>query len=455
MATIRLRHSHHVAIMEHLFTTPGEHFAFILADWTFSMGEPVFLVRDVLLIPDDHAVCGRSGWELDPAIVIDAINSAARGKYALIEAHNHAVGPPRFSSIDRAGLREFAPYVLDSLPGRPYAATVWAGSSIHGEWFLPDGRAGVVSSVTVVGSNLRQVVSRDDDHAVVTERFDRQLPWFTDDGQRTLGRIRLGLIGAGGTGSVMTQSLAYLGFKDYVIVDDDSATLTNLNRLVTATLTDIGTSKVILARRLVRSLHHDARVVTIERDVRSKEALDALKGVDLLVGCVDNDGARLILNELALAYDIPYIDLAVGIDARDGVLSDAGGRVVFVLPGGPCLHCMGEIDQREAYFFLATDEDRRIQIERGYVEGMDVKAPAVVSLNSALASIACNEIAMYVTNGRVVNLYTELDLLGRGRSMKGQWVTPRYVQKFDGCVQGSTAGLADKTNIERYAIVRS
>ena len=313
----------------------------------------------------------------------------------------------------------------------------------------------MISSVTVVGSSLRQVVSRDDDHTVVAERFDRQLPWFTEHGQRALGRIRLGLIGAGGTGSVMTQSLAYLGFKDYVIVDDDSATLTNLNRLVTATLTDIGTSKVILARRLVRSLHHDARVVTIERDVRSKEALDALKGVDLLVGCVDNDGARLILNELALAYDIPYIDLAVGIDARGGVLSDAGGRVVFVLPGGPCLHCMGEIDQREASFFLATDEDRRIQIERGYVEGMDVKAPAVVSLNSALASIACNEIAMYLTNGRAVNLYTELDLLGRGRSMKGQWVTPRYVQKFDGCVQCSTAGLADKTNIERYAIVRS
>lgn len=452
MATIRLRRSHHAAIMEHLFTTPGEHFAFMLADWTFSKGEPVFLVRDVLLIPDNHAVCGRSGWELDPAIVIDAINSAARGKYALIETHNHAVGPPRFSSIDRAGLREFAPYVLDSLPGRPYAATVWAGSSIHGEWFLPDGRAGVVSSVTVVGSNLRQVVSRDDDHTVVAERFDRQLPWFTEHGQRALGRIRLGLIGAGGTGSVMAQSLAYLGFKDYVMVDNDVATLTNLNRLVTAAAADIGIPKVILARRLVRGLHHDAQIVTIERDVRSKEALDTLKGVDFLVGCVDNDGARLVLNELAVAYNIPYIDLAVGIEACDGVLSDAGGRVAFVLPGGPCLNCMGEIDQREASFFLATDEDRRIQIDRGYVEGMDVKAPAVVSLNSALASIACNEIAMYLTNGRAVNLYTELDLLGRGRPMKGQWVTPRHVQKGDGCVQCATAGFGNKTNIERFTV---
>jgi hypothetical protein len=76
---------------------------------------------------------------------------------------------------------------------------------------------------------------------------------------------------------------------------------------------------------------------------------------------------------------------------------------------------MGEIDRQEAAFFLSGPEERAFQIERGYVHGMDVKAPSVVSVNGAIAAVAANELAIFVSGLRPVSVFTELDLLGVGR----------------------------------------
>jgi hypothetical protein len=52
----------------------------------------------------------------------------------------------------------------------------------------------------------------------------------------------------------------------------------------------------------------------------------------------------------------PYFDVAVGIDANQGLVSSAGGRAAVVLPSGACLYCMGEIDPIEPRYFLSSEE---------------------------------------------------------------------------------------------------
>lgn len=295
-----------------------------------------------------------------------------------------------------------------------------------------------------------QLISRDDDSRQPDIAFDRQLPWFTPEAQRALRRLRVGIVGAGGTGSPLLQNLVYLGVRDFVIVDDDAADDTSMNRLITATAADVETAKGILARRLIKSVAPGAAVTFVPSRLQSHEALDALKGADVLMGCVDNDGARLILNELALAYEIPYFDLAVGVYAEKGRVEAAGGRLCAVVPGGPCLYCMDEIDPEEARFFLGSAEERAFQIVHGYVRGMNVQAPAVVSLNATLAAMAANEFAVFVSGVRPVNPYTEFDLLGAGRPLKSQWVAPRRVEKLSGCIECTLAGAGDGARIERY-----
>lgn len=451
MATIRMPEGVWSRVHHHLFDTPSEHFAFLRAGWSFSGGGPVFFVRDAILIPDDAVTIDDESWEIDTAALVATINAAARSGDALIEVHNHGGVRPRFSRTDRAGFREFPPYVLDSLPGRPYAATVWGDSTVYGEYFLADGRTGVIDSVAVTGARLRQLVSRDDDLAALPEAADRQVPWFGDEGQRQLGRLRAGVVGAGGTGSHALQQLAYLGVRDYVVVEDDTSETTNMNRLVTATAADVGTPKGILARRLVKSVAPDARVQLIAAKLQTAEAIDALKGVDVILGCVDNDGARLVLTELAVAYTIPYFDLAVGIEVEDGSVVGAGGRVVAILPGGPCLLCCGEIDLAEARYHLGSPAERVLQVERGYVHGLDVHAPAVVSLNGAIAATAINELSVLISGLRPVTTFLELDLLGEGRGRNGQWLTPRRIAANPGCLICSMAGSGDMVGLERYA----
>ena len=126
-------------------------------------------------------------------------------------------------------------------------------------------------------------------------------------------------------------------------------------------------------------------------EYRSQQAIDQqqiLQGVDVIFGCVDNDGARVVLNEIALAYDIPFFDLGVGIEAKEGHVEAAGGRLATVLPGGPCLYCMNQIDTDEARYWLSTEEQREFMRRQGYVAGMNIAAPSVVALNAALAAAA-------------------------------------------------------------------
>ncbi|HYU91972.1 MAG TPA: hypothetical protein VEN95_00620 [Actinomycetota bacterium] len=64
----------------------------------------------------------------------------------------------------------------------------------------------------------------------------------------------------------------------------------------------------------------------------------------------------------------------------------------------------------------------------GYVRGMEEPAPAVVSLNGTIASVALNEFAIYTSGLRPISHFLDLDLLGTGRSVKSQWLTPREVR---------------------------
>lgn len=449
MATIRIPSDQWEKTYSHLYTKPGEHFSFFLATWSLAKGQPVFVVKEALLVPDAEVEISNSGWSLSNNAITAVINAAVKTGYSLIEAHNHGGQKPRFSGTDRTGLREFVPYVLDSLRGRPYGATVWGDDTIYAEYFMPDGMRGVVDSVVVYGDKLDQVVSRDDDERETSIRFDRQLPWFTSAGQRKIGRLKFGIVGLGGTGSPLVQNLVFLGGRDFVLIDDDVSDDTNMNRLVTAAAADAGTNKAILACRLVKAVAPDATVQVIQKNLQTAEALDVLKGVDVIFGCVDNDGARVILNELALAYQIPYFDIAVGIDAENGRVEAAGHRLAVVLPRGPCLYCMSQIDKDEARYWLSTEEQRDFMRRQGYVKGMDARAPSVAALNASASAAAVNELSIFISGLRPVHPLSDLDLLGVGRAMKGQWLTPVRVVKKAGCPACEVSGKGDLAEIGR------
>jgi molybdopterin/thiamine biosynthesis adenylyltransferase len=230
------------------------------------------------------------------------------------------------------------------------------------------------------------------------DRFERQIPFLTAEGQARLGRARVVIVGVGGLGSHVVQQLAYSGVVNLSLVDGDRVAKSNLNRLVTATPADIGQLKVDVLQRLVQILHPGADVRVVPDELRSHAAFAALKAADYVVGCVDDDGPRFLLTQLAAAYEKPYLDLSSELGEDH---TSYGGKLVYSRPGEGCLQCRDLLDPREIRAWLETPEEKRTRDRiYGQQAADDGSGPSVVALNGVVASIGVMELMLEIAGIR-------------------------------------------------------
>jgi molybdopterin/thiamine biosynthesis adenylyltransferase len=235
---------------------------------------------------------------------------------------------------------------------------------------------------------------------VSANRLERQVAWFGPPGQAKLRESNVAVVGFGGLGSHVVQQLAFLGVGHLSIVDPETVEVSNLNRLIGASPSDVGQRKVDVAARLVNTIDPSIEVLCVAEGLPQAEAYDAVKAAGIVFGCVDHDGPRLLLSELCAAYEQPYFDLATEIFL--GPPAAYGGRVVYSHGGNGCLSCLNEISLTEAgRYFL--DEAALVEESRLYgVPAIDLgeSGPSVVSLNGTVASLAVTEFMVFVTGLR-------------------------------------------------------
>src|SRR5438034_10527968 len=97
MSVIRIPESVWTRVLRHLYSTPGEHFAFLQARWARGASGPIFIVHDALLVPNEQVRLGRGGYQVTTQGILDVVNVVLRSDDALIEVHNHGGRCPRFS----------------------------------------------------------------------------------------------------------------------------------------------------------------------------------------------------------------------------------------------------------------------------------------------------------------------------------------------------------------------
>ncbi len=236
------------------------------------------------------------------------------------------------------------------------------------------------------------------------DRFDRNERFFGVDGQCLLRESVVAVVGCGGLGTHVIQQLAYLGVRKIIVIDDEDLGLTNKNRYVLAYHSDpdTGFAKVDMIERSVAMIDPTIEVVTVQASVRSLKAFDTMREARTIFGCLDNDGARLILNEYALAYGKELFDLATDTH-KDENNFYFGGRLAYVAPDEPnCLVCMDMIDLKAAQEDLASEKSRQ---DRDSIYGVDRSnlneiGPSVVSLNGVIASLAVQEYMVQTTGIR-------------------------------------------------------
>ncbi len=399
----------------HLF--PGdhdEHGAVVLAGMQDSPRGTRFLARDVILARDgiDYVPGTRGYRALTTDFIADVTDRCARENLCYFAAHCHGGRDEvAFSSDDYASHRRGYPALLDITNGGPVGALVFAQNAAAGSVWR---RGGVTTldAVTVVGPNIRHLYPRPPaPPASAPPEYHRQSLLFGARGQHALAGCKVGIIGLGGVGSLISQWLAHLGVGHIVGIDFDVLEPSNRPRVVGATPRDAGEPlvgsrfapvrwlgrniarhKVAVARRVARRANPAVRYDAIVGDVNDLDTARLLVDADYVFLCADSMRARLVFTALGHQYLLPGVQIGskVPVDRKSGNILDPFVTSRRVLPhaGGGCLLCNQLIPADRLRDESLSPAERRAE---GYVEDPTVTAPSVITMNALAAGQAAND----------------------------------------------------------------
>jgi len=152
-------------------------------------------------------------------------------------------------------------------------------------------------------------------------------------GQQRLKAARVLVIGAGGLGSPAILYLAAAGVGTIGVVDDDTVSLSNLQRQVLHATGDVGKPKTESAARAVARINPHVRLVGHQLRLEETNATGIVEGYDLVIDGCDNFETRYLVNRVATALEKPLVSAAIG--RWEGQIS-----VFRPWLGGPCYSCV-------------------------------------------------------------------------------------------------------------------
>ena len=165
------------------------------------------------------------------------------------------------------------------------------------------------------------------------ERYARHivLPEVGGPGQQALKRARLLIIGAGGLGSPVALYLAAAGVGRVGMADDDTVSLSNLQRQVIHATGDIGRPKLDSAKEQIAAINPHVAFVAHPFRINAENGPAIVEGYDLVVDGSDNFSTRYLMADLCEAAKIPLVTAAVqrfsgSLTVLAPHLTDADGR---------------------------------------------------------------------------------------------------------------------------------
>ncbi len=173
-----------------------------------------------------------------------------------------------------------------------------------------------------------------------TNRYHRQtlLPDIGIEGMHSIAATHVAIIGCGALGSVSAEMLARAGIGEITIIDRDLVELTNLQRQILFTESDVHNRipKAEAARQAIATFNSDITVNAIVDDFNHTNALSLIGDAAILIDGLDNFETRYLLNDISVRHQLPYI--------YGGAVATNGMTATFIpsLFETPCLRCLFE-----------------------------------------------------------------------------------------------------------------
>lgn len=461
---------HWHTLRAHLFPGDGDEHGAVIAAAVQETAAGLRLLTHRLFLAADGIdyVPGQRGYRMLTAeFVMDCVLECADLKMAYLAVHCHGgtttVG---FSDTDMASHDRGYSALRDILDGPPVGGLVFAQHAVAGDIWLAGDVRQELDVLVVAGhpiDELRSAPARP--QGTVDPTYDRQVRLFGDRGQELLSRSKVGVIGAGGAGSMVLEQLARLGVGQVVVVDPDRLEASNRPRVVGSRrwdalpafanarlarlnelLSQLNRRKVAVAKRAMRAANADVKVTTYAQNVIDIEPIQDLIDCDYLLLAADSMQARHVFNAIVHQYLIPGGQMGVKaqVDRTSGELQDLFAVYRRVRPGVGCLWCNGLVLADR----LQEEATSPAQLRRQrYVDDDQVPAPSVITLNGVAASLAMTDYLMAVT--------------GLAQPAEFSWTRydPRTNEFFEeiprtdvGCIECSEVGRLGRGDAKRLPI---
>ena len=132
-------------------------------------------------------------------------------------------------------------------------------------------------------------------------------------GQAALKAARVLVIGAGGLGAPVLMYLAAAGVGTLGVVDDDTVSLSNLQRQIIHATPDVGRPKVESAADRIRALNPHVSLRTHPVRLNAANALEIFDGYDVVVDGSDNFSTRYLVSDACYLVRKTLVAGALGV----------------------------------------------------------------------------------------------------------------------------------------------
>ena len=172
------------------------------------------------------------------------------------------------------------------------------------------------------------------DHELLRYSKQIMLPQIDIEGQQKINDSTILIIGMGGLGSPTALYLAATGVGHIIIADFDQVELSNLQRQIIHSTSDIGDDKVNSAKAKLLELNPNITVTVANEIMHSDNLASLIKDVDIVLDGTDNFESRFEINKACVECHKPLISAAV--IRFEGQISVFKGYEV----DQPCYQCL-------------------------------------------------------------------------------------------------------------------
>jgi len=246
-----------------------------------------------------------------------------------------------------------------------------------------------------------------------TDRYIRQI--ISDPGfqQEKLTQAVVLVVGLGGLGSAASMYLAASGVGNLILCDYDTISISNLNRQLLYSETQIGQRKVEIATGTLNKINSGTTYTQLDEKF-SRETVISSPKPQLILDCLDNFQSRVDLAGFAFKNNIPLVHAAI-----HGFM----GQMTFFWPGiSACPACIAPDNMNQDNMNQDNmNQDNMHQgnmhqgnMHQGNMHQDNTPTPAVGACAGVIGSMQALEVIKYFTG--LGKLYTNRFMLFNGLS---------------------------------------